>query len=216
MSLAEYWAFPVPDEARVGLFLRRVCCEPVSHSQFLNTLSLLEHIGSRKIMASQSRADSAPSCDTLKHLAEETRHAYFFKRAAESIGCRKFSYGANDVLAGAHARQYMGRLDACIARAVRGPAAYLYMSLIVELRAIWFYEIYQRVLKDMNQPLNLTSLLAEEKRHLEEMSESLSELGENARLRLPTFTSFEDSQFVKMLAGLERAVGSPEAPECRG
>ena len=37
-------------------------------------LSLLEHIGSRKIMA--SRAMTVPGHDILKHLAEETRHVY--------------------------------------------------------------------------------------------------------------------------------------------
>jgi hypothetical protein len=204
---------PASDAPRVRLFLKQVCTAPERHARFLNTLSLLEHIGSRKIMASQSRAgaDLALSRHALRHLAEETRHAYFFRRAAEAIAQRELSYQANEILAGSHARLYMGRLDAFIARSASGQAAYLYMSLIVELRAVWFYKIYQEVLKETGQPLSLTSLLAEETRHLEEMDEHLYGLGENLDARLPVFSAFEETHFIAMLAGLEHSVCAPPA-----
>src|SRR6185436_2114315 len=112
---------------RLGWF----CGHPSAHARFLNTLSLMEHIGSRKIMMSQT--SQGPGGDTLRHLAEETRHAYFFKRAAEKFARRQLGYGPGETIAGAAARGYMERLDAGIARSLdstrAGALPYLYMSL---------------------------------------------------------------------------------------
>ena len=104
------------DTARVAGLLQQICAAPGLHARFLNTLSLMEHIGSRKIMASQSGAGLKQ--DTLKHLAEETRHAFFFKRAAESTARNALDYSRETTLATAAARAYMGRLDAHIAAAL--------------------------------------------------------------------------------------------------
>lgn len=190
---------------RVRRLLHDICGNPAVHARFLNTLSLLEHAGSRKIMLSQSRPGASLDHETLKHLAEETRHAYFFRRAAEAVARRKLDYSENDLLAGAHARLYMGRLDAFITRSVRGPLAYLYMTLVVELRATWFYNLYQDVLKELEQPINLKGLLAEEKRHLEGISMQLSALGEDINVSLPLLKSFEESKYAALLGALERS-----------
>lgn len=190
-------------------FLAKLCAAPALHARFLNTLSLLEHIGSRKIMLSQARR--APGSDTLRHLAEETRHAFFFKRAAESTAQTALSYDDSDLLAGAHARLYMGRLDGRIGQEAQGEAAYYYMSLLVELRAIWFYRIYQSVLAEAGQSLSLKGLLAEETRHLAEMNTHLTALGENPEDRMPAFLAFEQRCFANLLAGLEQAAGALRA-----
>ena len=87
-----------PVRARLELF----CADPTQHARFLNMLSLMEHIGSRKIMATQSNA--ALANDTLKHLAEEARHAYFFKRAAEKLARKPLDYSTEETLAGPFAR----------------------------------------------------------------------------------------------------------------
>ncbi len=185
--------------------LGRICADTALLARFLNTLSLMEHIGSRKIMASQSRADM-PSGRTLKHLAEEARHAFFLKRAAEGLAGRALGYGDDEIIAGAQARFYMGRLDAFIARSAQGPAAYLYMSLVVELRAIWFYETFQGALKQSGQALRLTSLLAEEKRHLADMRADLKGLGEEPDRHLPGFVAYEEKLFGKLTGALAAAI----------
>lgn len=190
---------------RVRRLLRNICGNPAVHARFLNTLSLLEHAGSRKIMLSQSRRGASLDHETLKHLAEETRHAYFFRRAAEAVARRKLNYSENDLLAGAHARLYLGRLDAFITRSVQSPLAYLYMTLVVELRATWFYNLYQDVLKELEQPINLKGLLAEEKQHLEGIYMQLSALGEDIDVSLPLLKSFEESKYAALLAALERS-----------
>src|ERR1700681_3613229 len=76
--------------APVRARLASLCGEASLHARFLNMLSLLEHTGSRKIMASQAMTE--PGQDILKHLAEETRHAFFFKRTAEKLARRPLDY----------------------------------------------------------------------------------------------------------------------------
>jgi hypothetical protein len=180
------------------------CAEPRLHARFLNTLSLMEHIGSRKIMASQTGARL--SQDTLKHLAEETRHAYFFKRAAERLAGRELGYAPAETIAGAAAAFYMGRLDAQIARelvdADREPP-YLYMSLIVELRAIWFYRLYDSALRESQAGLSLASVLAEEELHLSSMLSQVRATDVECDQRIAEFAAFEDSRFRALWNALE-------------
>ena len=67
------------------------------------------------------------------------------------------------------ALMYFGRLDAGISAQVTDEEAYPWVSLIIELRACWMYEIYTDVLSKSGLKLSLKSLLAEEDMHLAEM-----------------------------------------------
>jgi hypothetical protein len=192
---------PAVSEPRLRAFLAKVCAVPELHCRFLNTLSLLEHIGARKIMVTQT-SGGALRGDTLRHIAEEARHAWFFKRQAEAVAGRALSYDDATIMAGPQARAYMARLDAYVARAAQGASAYLYMSLAIELRAVWFYRIYQDVLTAGDKTIKLGGLLAEEDRHLEDMQGQLSALGED---RLADFTAHEEILFQNFLAALERS-----------
>jgi len=177
---------------RLGWF----CAHPAAHARFLNTLSLMEHIGSRKIMASQS--EHGLSGDTLRHLAEETRHAYFFKRAAEKLARHALDYSVSETIAGAAARGYMERLDAEILRELADAESalpYLYMSLIVELRAVWFYRLYQETLATHEQSLSLRSVLAEEELHLGAMLARLSGMDKDCAARVKHFQALERVRF---------------------
>jgi hypothetical protein len=191
-------------ESRVHALLARISDDAALGARFLNTLSLMEHIGSRKIMISQSRG-GVLNADTLQHLAEETRHAFFFKRAAEALAGRPLGYDDADLLAAAPARHYMARLDARVARAAKGKPAYLFMSYIVEVRAVWFYKLYDGLLKAAGRSLKLTSLLAEETRHLADMRAQLA--GPQLETQLAAFSVQENRLFAKLLDGLEAAAG---------
>jgi hypothetical protein len=184
-------------EAPVAAFLTALCGDKERHARFLNTLSQMEHVGSRKIMMSQAKGELPQ--DTLKHLAEETRHAFFFKRAAEKLAGRTLDYGTEATLGGNAARMYMGRLDAFIADELgsRAPSetAYLYMSLIVELRAIWFYRTYQAALTAAKHPLSLKSVLAEEELHLEEMLARLDAIDPALDAHIIRFSAYENARF---------------------
>ncbi len=134
--------------ARTRALLDGIIAAPARHGRLINTLSLLEHMGSHKIMATQhsSGIDQA----TLKHVAEEAHHAYFMKRQAEKTAERPLEYVADDLLAPAAARMYFQRLESAMVRTLPAErsarAAYLYMSLIVEFRALWFYGLYSQAL----------------------------------------------------------------------
>ena len=136
-------------------------------------LSMLEHMGSRKIMVSQMGRGDVLDQDTLQHLAEEARHAYFFKRHAERVN------GESD--AGMGGCKYDGActgLDVFrgvwmpgISKQVGDDAAYGWVSLVIELRACWLYEMYNEVVEAQGVHLPLKGLIAEEDGHLEEMFE---------------------------------------------
>jgi len=174
------------------------------HARFLNMLSLLEHIGSRKIMT--CRAMRAPGLELLKHLTEESRHAFFFKRAAEGVAGRTLDYHPADTVAPAAAKFYMGRLDAEINSPLRNDAPelpYLYMSLIVELRATWLYRIYQDVLAQAKNALTLKGILAEEQLHLDEMLTRLQAIDPETNGRIERFCDFEEIRFRSLWAVVE-------------
>ena len=191
-----HWEFEETQNVRTRRFLKAVCQAATLHARLLNTLSLLEHIGSRKIMASCGRSLNR---DVLQHLAEETRHAFFFKRAAENASGTPLGFSRSEVLALPQAKNYMGRLDAFIAKIAKGTDAYVVTSLVVELRAVWFYELYQKILGDAGLPLNLNSILAEENKHLADLSSRTERLD----ISLPAIMAFESERFGILMDGLE-------------
>lgn len=205
MSLAEVEARSADLVAPVRTRLRAFCADPDAHVRFLNMLSLMEHIGSRKIMASQ--AHGALGCEVLKHLAEEARHAFFFKRQAEKVARRPLGYAAAETMAVGAARMYLGRLDAGIKRQIGRPAhpeiPYLYASMIIEVRAVWAYGLYQAVLDETGTALSLKSLMAEEELHLPQMTERLLALGEDLGQRVPPLAALEDGLFRRLWQAIE-------------
>jgi len=190
-------------EAHLKAYLHQVCANAAVHARFLNTVSFLEHMGSRKIMLSQ--ATHALSLSMLQHLAEETRHAFFFRKAAEKLAGHALTYGTDNVLAPPAARMYLGRLDAAISREVRGHSPhlpYLYVSAVVEVRAMWFFRLYDAVLREENQGISLRGVIAEEEGHLEDMTAKLQALDERYPERFPQFLTYEKGLFEKLLPRL--------------
>lgn len=195
-----------PHEAPVRAFLTRIVNDPKNHAKFLNMLSMLEHMGSRKIMVSQMNKPEEMDQDTLQHLAEEARHAYFFKRHAERINGEPMKgWVDSNVMARVSALMYFGRMDAGISKQVGDDAAYGWVSLIIELRACWLYGIYNDVVEKEGIHLPLKGLLAEEDHHLAEMFEMC---GENTD-QLAALSRFETDLFVKLWGAIEAAY--PEA-----
>ncbi|MDH5722863.1 MAG: hypothetical protein OEY94_06040 [Alphaproteobacteria bacterium] len=186
-------------EPRIRSFLENIVEDKPRHALFLNMLSMLEHLGSRKIMLSQM--NRVMSQGTLQHLSEEARHAYFFKRHAERVA-GKTLHGWNDenTMARLPAAMYFGRLDAAITRKVGADNAYGWVSLIIELRACWLYAIYQDVLEKSSDHMSLKSLLAEEDRHLTEMFDICG--GDHYILK--DLSAHETKLFEKLLEHLEK------------
>jgi hypothetical protein len=206
-ALARFAADNADLVERTRALLDVVVAEPQRHARMINTLSLLEHMGSHKIMATQhSVAIDRP---TLKHVAEEAHHAYFMKRQAEKTAERALEYVADDLLAPSSARMYFQRLEGATVRAL-GPkrstrAAYLYMSLIVEFRALWFYGLYEQALKRAQHALSLKRVLGEEQAHLGDMVERLEAANELDDARAAQVLAAERKLYARLLRAIERA-----------
>jgi hypothetical protein len=174
----------------------------------INTLSMLEHIGSRKIMATQLAADIDQA--TLRHVAEEAHHAYFMKRAAEKTAARSLEYVTADLLAPAAARMYFPRLESAMVKELGSEASarsvYLYMSLIVEFRALWFYRLYQTALRRARSPITLKRLIGEEESHLGAVARRLERESAISEARTFSFLTSERKLYHRLLAALRLAV----------
>ncbi len=185
-------------EKPVREFLTAIVQRPQDHARFMNMLSMLEHMGSRKIMISQMNRTLTE--DSLKHLAEEARHAYFFKRQAERAAGRALDgYTEENTMCRVPALMYFGRMDAGISKEVGDDAAYGWVSMIIELRACWLYHIYHDVLEKSSVKLSLKSLIAEEDMHLAEMYEMCG----HDVARLKALSAYETELFGKLWAALE-------------
>lgn len=190
-------------EAPVRAFLDSLIADRPAHARFMNMLAMLEHMGSRKIMVSQMKRQDTLSEDTLKHLAEEARHAYFFKRQAErAAGHSLDGWVDSNTMARVPALMYFGRMDAGISKDVGEDAAYQWVSLIIELRACWLYRIYHEALEASDYKLSLKSLIAEEDGHLEEMFAASG--SDTARLK--ALSAYETGLFNKLWAQIDNSV----------
>ena len=157
----------------------QMCGSSEFTSPFMNMISYMEHIGSYKIMATQY--GSAMDYSTLKHLQEETGHAVLFKRHAERLNGNHLDYSAEAMLAPASARMYFSKLEALLIQRFRetenSRLIYLYMSLLVEFRAVWAYKLLQESVDVHGLEISLDKLLAEEHGHLHSMVRRLDEDG---------------------------------------
>ena len=188
--------------------LARVIPDAIQHARMLNTLSMLEHMGSHKIMSTQHAADIDQP--TLKHVAEEAHHAYFMKRQAEKAAERPLEYVTADLLAPASARMYFQRLESAMTRTLSrqrsARAVYLYMSMIVEFRALWFYGLYQQALQRARHPLSLKRVLGEEQNHLSDMANRLEIAGDLNDTDTSELLAHEKALYRRLLTALQSAL----------
>jgi hypothetical protein len=80
------------------------------------------------------------------------------------------------------------------------------MSMIVEFRAVWFYSLYEQVLKKHDHPLSLKRLLGEELNHLTEMADRLEHAGEFSNARIDAFVATEHELYGRFLAALQQSL----------
>jgi len=84
-------------------------------------------------------------------------------------------------------------------------AAYLYMSMIVEFRALWFYGLYEQALKRARHAMSLRRVLGEEQAHLSDMVERLEAGNELDSARAAEVLAAEHKLFTRLLGALEGA-----------
>lgn len=151
--------------------LQKVVAQPSIHGRFLNTLSLLEYIGSRKIMKSQLESEITPT--TLAHMSEEIRHAQVLKRLAVKVaGDFVKTYTESSLLCGHEGRAYIQAIDSKACEVIGEQNSfvnYLLTTLIVEERAQELYPFYDELLAPLGLSGPLKAIFREEEEHLEQV-----------------------------------------------
>ncbi len=163
--------------------LSRLAAAPALHARFLNTLSLLEYVGARKIYKSQPAGRF--TVELLEHVVEEGRHALVLKKLAIRLGGDAVrTYDSEGLLSGADATRYMQTLDHAAetdlelsgfpAGEERTWINYLLTTLLIEERADSLYPVYEPILTALGHGGVAAAIVAEEKRHLRDVFESLT------------------------------------------
>jgi len=199
------------NDEEIEAVLLRIIDAPALHVKWLNTLSFLEHVGSRKILKTQSH----PRIDEhiLRHAAEEARHAYQFKKMITSIASNiQIDYAFKHMLCGYHAYRYFQNLDSLVKKGVQKDSSYslncyYYVTTLIEERAGWLYPIYQKCLQLKKSPINLAPIIFEEERHLKEMYAGLEKMDAGI---LETFRENESVFFDKFFHMLRESIYSEE------
>ncbi|ANI90522.1 hypothetical protein A9P82_00065 [Arachidicoccus ginsenosidimutans] len=194
--------------------LEKIVENDALHAKLLNTLSLMENVGARKI--SKYEHPVHVSLTVLKHAAEEARHAFYLKKQIGKLDenlCP--DYSAEYLLAPIQSHQYLHQLDAKVCRYLYGrgltgramqDAAYILVTYAIEVRADDLYDIYQRVLTKHNSKVNVKSIILEEAGHLEEMTRMLNEFDANWKPIADDVCKIEDELHQQWIKGLVEEV----------
>jgi hypothetical protein len=195
-------------------FLSNVIERQDLHAKWLNTLSMMEHIGAKKIHSTDLGVDTDEIY--LKHASEESRHAYFFKKLARRVDqSLTGDYRPDYLLAPQSARFYFQKLDAMVRRDLARSntdsigvkrLCYLYVTKMIEERAEQVYQVYDQLLAEKDQEFRIQSLIREEENHLNEMDTLLTDLDPDFQVRSDRFRSKESKYFRVFFSRLQRSV----------
>ncbi len=184
------------------------------HGKWLNSLSMMENTGARKISKYEHPVHT--SIVVLKHAAEEARHAYYLKKQIgklSGVSCPDYSYPY--LLAPVESHHYLNMLDVEACRYLKkklnleGRAlkhgAYLLVTYAIEVRADMLYGIYQEALNKYNSKVNVKSIILEEEGHLAEMERMLKEFRPDWESLAADMCAVEDKLFSDWISAIARA-----------
>ncbi|MGP8232254.1 MAG: hypothetical protein ACLQL2_06255 [Methylovirgula sp.] len=189
------------------------------HARWLNTFSYLEYVGFRKIIKSQ-RADVL-SRAFLNHALEEGGHAFLLKNMAVKVGGKDFDfYTPETMLCAQAAGAYFQNLDhgcdekfASLPDFERSKVVYLYVTWLIERRALDVYGRYKEALGASALSAQLDELLDEEVGHLRQVEAGLAAGDPEHATRARAFEALEQNLFETFVAALaqELAPAQPHA-----
>ncbi len=169
-------------EEKLSRIAEKVVVNDDLHAKWLNSLSMMENRGARKISKYEHPVNT--TLIVLKHAAEEARHAYYLKKQIGKLtkdGCPDYSYPY--LLAPIESHHYLNMLDVEACRYLKNKlqlegralkhGAYLLVTYSIEVRADMLYGIYQEALTRHKSKVNVKSIIAEEEGHLAEMERML-------------------------------------------
>ncbi len=197
----------------LNILLPSIIADKTLHAKWLNTLSLMENTGARKISASEDPL--TVTYIILKHAAEEHRHAFYLKKQIEKAGSAACAtYAPEFLLAPTYSKYYLNQLDIQVSRYLKQAlkltgkdlrfAAYLLVTYAIEVRADELYPVYQQALDNAGSKVNVKSIILEEEGHLEEMISQLKQFSPEWKLHAQIAVDYETRLFndwVNALAG---------------
>ena len=195
--------------------LSKIVSNNDTHARWLNTLSLMENSGARKISASEHKKDV--TLIILKHAAEEHRHAYYLKKQISKLSLDACpTYSDQYLLASSESRYYLNLLDVLVCKYLKSTlnlsgndlkfAAYLLVTYAIEVRADELYPIYQNALDEASSKVNVKSIILEEEGHLEEMLVQLKSFSADWEKHAEKAVEFETKLFIDWLKALQKEV----------
>lgn len=196
---------------RLAHILPHIIANDTQHAHWLNSLSMMESVGARKIAAyiHPNQVD----LDTLQHAAEEARHAYFLKRQIQKLSIDCPDYSNAYLLAPRSSFRYLHKLDLACARYLRQQGlsgrrfkqgCYLLVTYLIEVRAMAIYHTYQNALTQAGSRVHVQSIIKEEEGHLASMMTQLTELDPNWQHTATQLQVTENQLFTTWVTHIEQ------------
>ena len=193
--------------------LIRLIDSPLLHARFLNTLSLMEYMGARKIIKSQLEENI--DTQILAHMTEEIRHAQIFKKMALKLSeGRLVTYRDSHLLAGSQGRNYIQSVDQSVAEILNYENSrrnYLLSTLIIEERANQLYPFYAQLMKPLGFGSQISNVFQEEKNHLEQIRQQILQSGELDPLQMEFLCKIELRAFDAFMEAVKSQLDSNES-----
>jgi len=189
---------------------------PETHAKWLNTLSMMENVGARKIARFED--PELTNAAILKHASEEARHAYVLKRMIPKTGIGGYdTYESHYLLVPKTSKHYLNKLDVFAARYLKNNfklegypmryLAYLLVTYAIEMRADELYPIYESALKAAQiKYISVRSIIIEEEGHLAEMISQLEKGLPDWETHTKIITDYEAILFKEWVEGVRKEV----------
>ena len=181
---------------------------PEMHSRFLNTISLMEYMGARKIIKSQM--EDWVDEHLLAHISEEIRHARVFKKMALKLSEGKLtSYQDCHLLAGQQARSYIQSVDRSVAAALEQENTrenYLLSTLLIEQRAALVYPFYAQRMIPLGFGPQISNVLKEEQHHLEQIRGYILQSGSLDLTQMEVLYKMEQQAFEALMEAVAEKI----------
>jgi len=202
---------------RLENILTKIIANNDTHARWMNLLSYLEFIGSRKIFKTQK--NGSINEELLKHASDEARHALVLKQMIGKLTTDKHfdRYDARYMMGSFSGYRYIQNLDSMVKKRFQSthPAGadisyvcYVYVSYVIEVRANWLYDIYAQLLTRANSTVNVSAIINDEVRHLHDMTREIGEIDKSSQDNVRFFLEQESLLFERFLRSLEKIVSA--------
>ncbi|QDG53784.1 hypothetical protein FIV42_24485 [Persicimonas caeni] len=193
---------------RLKTLLEAITDDVQTEVVWLNTLSLLEYIGARKI--GKTMCQSHPSAVVLDHWADETRHAYAFKRLCEELNGGE----CDEYLAHDSAISFFQKLDESASKWVTEATGeddprqnYLLVTTLIERRAMMVYPLYRAATSHDIVRDELQAIIVEEQDHRVEIEERAIAHLEARGVDIEAAFALEEDLFGSLLTAMAMEIG---------